>query len=177
MLHNAIHTYSGITSGRVLDRELLYTKILEVHVTCIFTVVQPQLWLWPVNAFYSILPTTKTFVKAFFVVVVAVFCNMYSCLVNFYNLLTEYETLLRFEDCIFWCKIRFSCIGHICAHLLSCQRDLFSFISVSRHSKKRMWFGSHHNLEIWHWVGQTSWSTCTLFLDSRYLLCDEHWRM
>ena len=27
--HNAIHMYSGITSGRVLDGELLYTKILE----------------------------------------------------------------------------------------------------------------------------------------------------
>ena len=28
---NTIHTYSGITSGRVLDGELLYTKILEVN--------------------------------------------------------------------------------------------------------------------------------------------------
>ena len=28
---NAIHMYSGITSGRVLDGELLYTKILEVN--------------------------------------------------------------------------------------------------------------------------------------------------
>ena len=27
----AIHMYSGITSGRVLDGELLYTKILEVN--------------------------------------------------------------------------------------------------------------------------------------------------
>ena len=26
-----IHTYSGITSGRVLNGELLYTKILEVN--------------------------------------------------------------------------------------------------------------------------------------------------
>ena len=26
-----IHIYSGITSGRVLDGELLYTKILEVN--------------------------------------------------------------------------------------------------------------------------------------------------
>ena len=26
-----IHMYSGITSGRVLDGELLYTKILEVN--------------------------------------------------------------------------------------------------------------------------------------------------
>ena len=29
--YNAIHMYSGITSGRVLDAELLYTKILEVN--------------------------------------------------------------------------------------------------------------------------------------------------
>ena len=28
---NAIHMYSGITSGRVLDGELLYTKMLEVQ--------------------------------------------------------------------------------------------------------------------------------------------------
>ena len=28
---NIIHIYSGITSGRVLNRELLYTKILEVN--------------------------------------------------------------------------------------------------------------------------------------------------
>ena len=28
---NTIHMYSGITSGRVLDEELLYTKILEVN--------------------------------------------------------------------------------------------------------------------------------------------------
>ena len=28
---NTIHMYSGITSGRVLDGELLYTKILEVR--------------------------------------------------------------------------------------------------------------------------------------------------
>ena len=28
---NTIHMYSGITSGRVLDGELLYTKILEVN--------------------------------------------------------------------------------------------------------------------------------------------------
>ena len=27
---DAIHMYSGITSGRVLDGELLYTKILEM---------------------------------------------------------------------------------------------------------------------------------------------------
>ena len=27
----AIHMYSGITSGRVLNGELLYTKILEVN--------------------------------------------------------------------------------------------------------------------------------------------------
>ena len=31
MNHNTIHMYSGITSGRVLDGELLYTKILEVN--------------------------------------------------------------------------------------------------------------------------------------------------
>ena len=30
-LYNTIHMYSGITSGRVLDGELLYTKILEVN--------------------------------------------------------------------------------------------------------------------------------------------------
>ena len=29
-LFNTIHMYSGITSGRVLNGELLYTKILEV---------------------------------------------------------------------------------------------------------------------------------------------------
>ena len=29
--HIAIHMYSGITSGRVLDGELLHTKILEVN--------------------------------------------------------------------------------------------------------------------------------------------------
>ena len=31
MLYNTIHMYSGITSGRVLNGELLYTKILEVN--------------------------------------------------------------------------------------------------------------------------------------------------
>ena len=30
-IHNIIHIYSGITSGRVLNGELLYTKILEVN--------------------------------------------------------------------------------------------------------------------------------------------------
>ena len=30
-LLNTIHMYSGITSGRVLNGELLYTKILEVN--------------------------------------------------------------------------------------------------------------------------------------------------
>ena len=30
-MFNTIHIYSGITSGRVLDGELLYTKILEVN--------------------------------------------------------------------------------------------------------------------------------------------------
>ena len=29
--NNTIHMYSGITSSRVLDGELLYTKILEVN--------------------------------------------------------------------------------------------------------------------------------------------------
>ena len=29
--NNTIHMYSGITSGRVLNGELLYTKILEVN--------------------------------------------------------------------------------------------------------------------------------------------------
>ena len=29
--NNTIHMYSGITSGRVLSGELLYTKILEVN--------------------------------------------------------------------------------------------------------------------------------------------------
>ena len=29
--YNTIHMYSGIKSGRVLDGELLYTKILEVN--------------------------------------------------------------------------------------------------------------------------------------------------
>ena len=28
---NTIHMYSGITSGRVLDGELLYTKILDIN--------------------------------------------------------------------------------------------------------------------------------------------------
>ena len=32
---HTIHMYSGITSGRVLDGELLYTKILEVNFVCI----------------------------------------------------------------------------------------------------------------------------------------------
>ena len=31
MEFNTIRMYSGITIGRVLDRELLYTKILEVN--------------------------------------------------------------------------------------------------------------------------------------------------
>ena len=31
MQNNTIHMYSGITSGRVLNGELLYTKILEVN--------------------------------------------------------------------------------------------------------------------------------------------------
>ena len=31
LAYNTIHMYSGITSGRVLDGELLYTKILEVN--------------------------------------------------------------------------------------------------------------------------------------------------
>ena len=30
-IYNTIHMYSGITSGRVLNGELLYTKILEVN--------------------------------------------------------------------------------------------------------------------------------------------------
>ena len=30
-LDNTIHMYSGITSGRVLNGDLLYTKILEVN--------------------------------------------------------------------------------------------------------------------------------------------------
>ena len=30
-IYNTIHMYSGITSGRVLDGELLYTRILEVN--------------------------------------------------------------------------------------------------------------------------------------------------
>ena len=29
--YNTIHMYSGITNGRVLNGELLYTKILEVN--------------------------------------------------------------------------------------------------------------------------------------------------
>ena len=28
---NPIHMYFGITSGRVLDRELLYTKIIAIY--------------------------------------------------------------------------------------------------------------------------------------------------
>ena len=31
MFYNIIHIYSGITSGRVLNGQLLYTKILEVN--------------------------------------------------------------------------------------------------------------------------------------------------
>ena len=31
IINYTIHMYSGITSGRVLDGELLYTKILEVN--------------------------------------------------------------------------------------------------------------------------------------------------
>ena len=30
-MNHIIHIYSGITSGRVLNRELLHTKILEVN--------------------------------------------------------------------------------------------------------------------------------------------------
>ena len=30
-IYNTIHMYSGITSGRVLNGELLYTKILEAN--------------------------------------------------------------------------------------------------------------------------------------------------
>ena len=30
VVYSTIHVYSGITSGRMLDEELLYTKILEV---------------------------------------------------------------------------------------------------------------------------------------------------
>ena len=33
-IYNAIHMYSGITSGRVLSGELLHTKILEVNFLC-----------------------------------------------------------------------------------------------------------------------------------------------
>ena len=29
--HNTMHMYSGITSGRVLDGQLLYTMILDAH--------------------------------------------------------------------------------------------------------------------------------------------------
>ena len=36
---DTIHMYSGITSGRVFDRELLYTKILEVN---LFAIVYRQ---------------------------------------------------------------------------------------------------------------------------------------
>ena len=31
LINDTIHMYSGITSGRVLNGELLYTKILEVN--------------------------------------------------------------------------------------------------------------------------------------------------
>ena len=31
MANNTVHMYSGITRGRVLDGELLYTKILKVN--------------------------------------------------------------------------------------------------------------------------------------------------
>ena len=31
LIYHIIHIYSGITSGRVLNGELLYTKILEVN--------------------------------------------------------------------------------------------------------------------------------------------------
>ena len=31
--YHTIHMYAGITSGRVLDGELLYTKIPEVNLT------------------------------------------------------------------------------------------------------------------------------------------------
>ena len=34
--YNTIHMHSGITSGRVLDGELLYTKILEVNLFALF---------------------------------------------------------------------------------------------------------------------------------------------
>ena len=32
-IYNTIHMYSGITSGRVLNGKLLYTKILEVNMS------------------------------------------------------------------------------------------------------------------------------------------------
>ena len=32
-IYNTIYMYSGITSGRVLNGELLYTKILEVNLS------------------------------------------------------------------------------------------------------------------------------------------------
>ena len=31
ILHNTIHMYSGITSGRMFDGVFLYTKILEIN--------------------------------------------------------------------------------------------------------------------------------------------------
>ena len=37
IMNNTIHMYSGITSGRVLDGEHLYTKILEVMNICFST--------------------------------------------------------------------------------------------------------------------------------------------
>ena len=39
VFHNIIHIYSGFTSGRVLNGELLYTKILEVN---LFAFKRPQ---------------------------------------------------------------------------------------------------------------------------------------
>ena len=42
-ISNAIHMYSGITSGKVLDGELLYTKILEVNLFAMYRRLQRNL--------------------------------------------------------------------------------------------------------------------------------------
>ena len=41
---NTIHMYSGITSGRVLNGELLYTKILEVNLFTFADAICPVDW-------------------------------------------------------------------------------------------------------------------------------------
>ena len=55
---NTIHMYSGITSGRVLDGELLYTKILEVNLFA-FAYRLFHRDFSPINGTYSLCVNTR----------------------------------------------------------------------------------------------------------------------